>query len=273
MQDIPARDLSENQFGFRKKRSTCDALLRVKAITTEAVNEGGVAIAIGLDIENLFNSLPWRTIRKVLIDKGFPVYLRRIVDSYLSDRHIQYRTIKGTATRRMEAGVPQGSVLGLLLWNIAFDSVLTTPKEIGCHVICYADDTLVIATANCVQTAVVRAGIRVSIIMREIQRLGLRVAEAKTETVVFHGKVRPDPLPRVSVGRSKIDLGKSMKYLGIIIDSRWSFRDHFSYVEEKVFKVTRALGRLMPNLRGPDENKRQLYANVVHSVILYGAPV
>lgn len=56
--------------------------------------------------------------------------------------------------------------------------------------------------------------------MREIQRLGLRVAEAKTETVVFHGKVRPDPLPRVSVGRSKIDLGKSMKYLGIIIDSR-----------------------------------------------------
>lgn len=87
-QEIPARDLSENQFGFRKKRSTCDALLRVKGITTEAVNEGGVAIAIGLDIENAFNSLPWRTIRKVLIDKGFPVYLRRIVDSYLSDRYI-----------------------------------------------------------------------------------------------------------------------------------------------------------------------------------------
>lgn len=44
-------------------------------------------------------------------------------------------------------------------------------------------------------------------------------------------------------------------------------------MEEKASKVTRALGKLMPNLRGPDENKRQLYANVVQSVILYGAPV
>ncbi|CAL1680960.1 unnamed protein product [Lasius platythorax] len=143
------------------------ALLRVKAIATKAVEEGGVAIAIGLDIENAFNSLPWRTIRRVLIDKGFSIYLRKIIDSYLSDRFIQYRTIEGrTATRQMEAGVPQGSVLGPLLWNIAFDSVLTTPKEIGCHVICYA---VLYATAKeidchvicyaCVQTAVVRAGI------------------------------------------------------------------------------------------------------------------
>lgn len=163
MRDNPEMDLSENQYGFRKKRSTCDALLRVKAIATNAVNEGGVAIAIRLDIENVFNSLPWRTIWKVLIDKGYPVYLRRIIDSYLSDKFIQYSTIEGrTASRRMEAGVPQGSVLGPLLWNIAFDSVLTTPKEIGCHVICYANDTLIIATADCVQMAAVRAGIQVS---------------------------------------------------------------------------------------------------------------
>ncbi|KMQ90129.1 reverse transcriptase [Lasius niger] len=51
-----------------------------------------------------------------------------------------------------------------------------------------------------------------------------------------------------------------MKYLGVFIDSRWSFEDHFSYVADKVSKVTRALGRLMPNLRGPREDKRNLYS-------------
>lgn len=99
------------------------------------------------------------------------------------------------------------------------------------------------------------------------------MAEAKTETVIFHGKVCLDPLPRVSVGKTRIGLGKSMKYLGVIVDSRWSFSDHFQYVNEKATKVMRALGRLMPNLRGPDKSKRQLYTNVVQSIVLYGVPV
>ncbi|KMQ91349.1 reverse transcriptase [Lasius niger] len=64
-----------------------------------------------------------------------------------------------------------------------------------------------------------------------------------------------------------------MKYLGVYIDSRWSFKDHFTYVVNKVAKVTRALGRLMPNLRGPREDKRHLYSKMVQSVIFYGAPI
>lgn len=64
-----------------------------------------------------------------------------------------------------------------------------------------------------------------------------------------------------------------MKYLGIIIDSEWSFIDHFRYVENKAAKVSRALFRLMPNLRGPYEEKRRLYASVLTSVVKYAAPV
>ncbi|KMQ85608.1 reverse [Lasius niger] len=54
----PEAGLSDNQFGFRTKRSTCDALKKEKRVTKEAVAEGGVAIAVGLDIANAFNSLP-----------------------------------------------------------------------------------------------------------------------------------------------------------------------------------------------------------------------
>lgn len=65
----------------------------------------------------------------------------------------------------------------------------------------------------------------------------------------------------------------SIKYLGILIDVNWLFLHHFRYIEEKANKVVRTLNKLMPNLRGPDERRRGLFANVVMSVILYGAPV
>lgn len=61
-----------------------------------------------------------------------------------------------------------------------------------------------------------------------------------------------------------------MKYLGVMLDSL-KFVNHFKYVEEKTAK--RALSGLMPNVRGPRELKRRLYANVVGAVALYGAPV
>jgi len=64
-----------------------------------------------------------------------------------------------------------------------------------------------------------------------------------------------------------------MKYLGVLLDPRLNFKAHFQYVDQKVGKVTRALGSLMPNLRGPQERKRRLYAGVLESVVLYAAPI
>lgn len=160
-----------------------------------------------------------------------------------------------------------------MLWNVTYDSTLRVNRETGCHVVCYADDTLVIATADDANSTAVRAGIQVARILFQIKRLGLRVSEKKTEAVIFYGRVKPDYFPLISVGNSRIKLSGSMKYLGIIIGSKWSFVDHFAYVEAKVAKVTRALCRLMPTLRGPGERKRQLYSKMVQSVILYGAPI
>ncbi|CAK1603281.1 unnamed protein product [Parnassius mnemosyne] len=50
-------DLADSQFGFRRERSTVDAIMRVRFLSEQAVFQGGVALAISLDIVNAFNSL------------------------------------------------------------------------------------------------------------------------------------------------------------------------------------------------------------------------
>lgn len=271
----PESDLSAYQFGFRKNKSTCDALLLVREITSAAVKNGGFAFVVSLDIKNAFNSIPWRKIRRALWNNGYPPYICRILDSYFSDRVIRFLDRDGHwGSRNMEAGVPQGSVLGPVLWNVAFDKVLGTAEEDeNSRIICYADDTWIIVTGNDLRITQLRASILVARVIIVIKRLGLSVAKEKTEAILFHRRGATGLPASILVEDTSINFSSSIKYLGIYIDTNWLFSDHFRYVEERANRVVRALNRLMPNLRGPDERRRRLFANVVLSVILYGAPV
>jgi len=67
-----------------------------------------------------------------------------------------------------------------------------------------------------------------------------------------------------------VPVGSSVRYLGLVLDAGWTFRDHFDRLLTRADRMVAALSRLMPNLGG---RRRQLYAGVVHSVIMYGAPV
>lgn len=276
MSENPESDLSENQYGFRRSRFTCDAVGRLREITMRAVNNGDYAVVIGIDIRNAFNSLPWHIIRRSLRDMGFPEYIRRIVDSYLSDRFVQFIG-KGGALRQkaMMAGVPQGSVLGPVLWNIAFDSVLKlAAADECCNILCYADDTLIVVTGGNLAHSKIRAELFAARVKNHIHKLGLTVADSKTVAMLFAPKKKSLPTPiSLMISNREVLCAPNMRYLGIQVDNKWTFKDHFDLIQVRVEKIVRALNRLMPNLRGPDEKKRRLYGNVVLSVILYGAPV
>ena len=171
--------------------------------------------------------------------------------------------------------MPQGSVLGPLLWNIAHDRVLTRivlPE--GVSLTCYADDTLLLAIGRgwaevreCAKT-----GFHATV--EAIRDTGLRVSLPKTEAYGFH---RPrNPRPRdlsIIVDNVRIEVGSSLRYLGLVLDSGLHFGEHLAPLGPKIRAISATLGRLMPNLREPQVKVRRLYATVVYSVVLYGAPI
>ncbi|KAJ0175856.1 hypothetical protein K1T71_009015 [Dendrolimus kikuchii] len=266
-------DLADNQFGFRTGCSTIDAVMRLRGLAEEAVAQGEVLLAVSLDIANAFNSLPWPCIMEALRYFGVPSYLRHIVGDYLNERAVIYPVHEGWNRRAMVCGVPQGSVLGPLLWNIAYDWTLRSRVLPGVSIICYADDTLIAARGRTHRQACLLGTAGVSLVVGRIRRLGLEVALQKTEAVFFHGpRNRPPPDTAIIVGGIRIGIGETMKYLGLVLDSRWDFSAHFRQLLPRLKGAAGALSRLLPNVGGPNATCRKLFEGIVRSMALYGAP-
>ncbi len=94
--------LSDNQYGFRRKRSTVDAIKKLTEIAEKAI-EGDrwmygkkqYCAVITFDVKNAFNSASWPHILQALENKRTPSYLLKIIKSYLSDRLLLYETEEG----------------------------------------------------------------------------------------------------------------------------------------------------------------------------------
>lgn len=136
-------DLHPGQYGFLKGCSTVGTIQQFWVLAGSIVREERMVLAISLDIVNAFNNLPLDEVVATLAYHGMPNYLVSIIENYFRHRILKYRDRDGAPREReMSCGVPQGSVLGPLLWDIAYDKVLRQTLSLGCHTVCYANDTL-----------------------------------------------------------------------------------------------------------------------------------
>lgn len=127
-------------------------------------------LAVSLDISNAFNTLPWSRIKESLRYRGIPLYLQRVVRDYLRDRWVTYTDRSGRVCEgELHRGVPQGSVLGPSLWNVGYDAVLHIALSHGCSVVCYANDTLMLAGGRDWGESLARGEVAIHAVIRSIR--------------------------------------------------------------------------------------------------------
>ena len=183
-----------------------------------------------------------------------------------------YDTEIGVKSYHVTGGVPQGSVLGPLLWNIMYDGVLRLRVPDGVKIVGFADDLAVVVTGKLLSDVEVVGSLVVGEIMDWLNSRGLDLAEHKTEAVLISSRKKLETAT-IRVGGTVIASNAHIKYLGVMIDSRLSFKAHLDYAHERAARACHALARMMPNRRGPQQARRALLLNVVRSTILYGASI
>jgi hypothetical protein len=185
-----------------------------------------------------------------------------------------YTSRNGEEKRQVECGVPQGSVLGPILCITAYDLVLRCPMPPGTDMVCYGDDTLVLAGSRGWYETQRLAEAAVACAVRAIRRLGLNVSLTKSEALVFlDHRTRGAPPPElcVHIDGEEIPVRSQMRYLGPTIDSGWRFGPHFDLLVPKVTAAANVMCGL--HIGGAGTGVRRLYEGVTRSRVLYGAPI
>ena len=150
--------------------------------------------------------------------------------------------------------------------------MLRQPLPHGVSIVAYADDIALIIVGKTIEDVQYLRDMAIEVVGNWLSDHGLNLAAEKTEAVLI-ARTKKKVYATFTVIDEKIKTKDAMKYLGVTIDVRMSFKDHFRVAGLKVSEVARALAGVMPNIGGPKQPRRLLLASVVYSVILYGAPI
>lgn len=262
--------LSDNQFGFRKKSNTTLAILNLVNDIQKSFFDKSYCICLFLDLRKAFDCVEPRILMKKLEIIGIRGICNDLIRSYLSNRN-QYVLINGfkSSVLPVDIGVPQGSVLGPLLFNIFINDILNYNDAKG---ILFADDAVFYFEDNCFDNAILKLNSFLMYLSAWLKNSRLLANEAKTKLMLFTSRTRPI-MPIITLNSSALEWSDQIKYLGVVIDNKLSFAKQISYVYgrlSRVLGICRVLSRQVTKDALLTIYFSLAYPLIIESIIIWG---
>jgi hypothetical protein len=230
--------LSENQFGFRKNRSTEHAVVFFTDQIRKAMDKGQLTGAVFIDLSKAFDTISHDAIINKLHIYGITGIAKQWLTSYLFCRKQQV-SFQGTfsSTHNVYCGVPQGSILGPLLFVLHFNDSVDSLS--ACSILMYADDTVMYYSdkdINTIQNHLEKDFISLAKWLTE-NELIINSKKGKTEIMIFGTsprlkKLNSTPLTLLHNDIS-LNITNSYKYLGITLTNSLNMVDYLAATIKK----------------------------------------
>jgi len=234
--------LHPNQHAYQAGKSVETALPQLFVRVEKALDLQETALGVFLDTKGAFNNAFYDTICNSLVRHGSEYTIVRWIRATLAGR-VVVATLSGFSVGlAISKGCPQGSVLSPLLWCLVVDDLLSRLTGGGVFIQGYADDICLLAVGkfpNTVSGLVQWALLTVETWCNEV---GLSVNPDKTGLVACTRKRELQGFFEPHFFGVKLSLLGSVKYLGVILDSRLAWTEH---VEVKVRKADNLLWAYM----------------------------
>jgi len=260
--------ISESQHGFMRNKSTVTNLLEFTSLVTDGFSDGKQTDVTYTDIAKAFDRLCQNLLCWKLDHIGLPPILVKWIESYLTNRY-QCVLFNNTISRRFKvtSGVPQGSHLGPLLFNLFINDLPAVIKH--CTILMFADDVKLCHSYNdpCEQY----------FIQADLNNLsewcranGLTLNTDKCKVMCFSW--RSLFVPSYMLNGVHLEVVSEFRDLGVLMDPKLTFNNHINAIICKARSMLGFIKRWSIEFKDPYTPKL-LFTALVRPLLEYASPV